>query len=307
MTKRYLATMYNLLLIGVGCFWNCYGDDHSTKHKNLRRRARFLPKILPISGGDFMPRFELPEDAEFLEYRGIFSSMSDTPEPSPRPTKPPPKPPTREERDLFIQAKCGVTAIERSRDILTELLMVSDASHLTNPETSQYMAREWLDNIDPAIVCPENTARIRQRYNLALLYYELGGSEWTRCRAEQDSTISNDEEECTGEPFLSEANECEWGGMSCGDVYDSVTAEWLDAYYPLEVMNLQSNNLKGELYYEFYEFTNLKEVFLNNNNLAGTITNEIGNMKNINVLQLEFNSFEGPVPEEGLFKMERLG
>eukprot|EP00537_Pseudo-nitzschia_pungens_P019621 CAMPEP_0172401438 /NCGR_PEP_ID=MMETSP1061-20121228/50254_1 /TAXON_ID=37318 /ORGANISM="Pseudo-nitzschia pungens, Strain cf. pungens" /LENGTH=361 /DNA_ID=CAMNT_0013135079 /DNA_START=102 /DNA_END=1187 /DNA_ORIENTATION=+ len=306
MTTWSRPAMYNLLLIGTTCFWSGYGEEISSRHKihHLRRRARFLPKTLPISG-EYVPRFDLAEDSAFMDYRGFFS-MPDSPEPSPRPTKSPVKPPTKEDRGLFIQSKCGVTAIERSRDILTELLMVSDALHLSNPETSQFKARDWLDNVDPAIICPENTARIRQRYNVALLYFELGGSEWAACRAEQDINISDDEEDCSGKPFLSEANECEWGGIFCGDDYDSATAEWLDAYYPLEVINLQTNNLKGELYPEFYEFTNLKEVFLNNNNLTGAISNDIGNLKNMNILQLEFNSFEGPVPEEGLFKLDRI-
>jgi len=254
-----------------------------------------------VAEEDFMATQD--EYDEYMDYRGVFS-VSDTIDPNPMPTESPAKPPSRKDRDLVVKNKCGISAIERSRDILTELLTVSDAQHLTNPETSQFKAREWVDNIDSALICPENIDRICQRYKLALLYYELGGSEWTRCRAEQDSTSS--ERECPGKPFLSKGNECEWGGISCGADYDSVTAEWLDAYYPLEVINLQSNNLEGKLYDEFYEFTSLKDLFLNNNNLAGVIDNKIGGFRDMNILQLEFNSFGGSVPETGLFEMERL-
>lgn len=275
----------------------------------------------------------LTEDEEF--FREIYLSIPETPAPSPTPTTRSTRTPVEDatqmpsatpsimpiiptstmtttipakQRDLLIQAKCGITAIERSRDILAELLTVSDSSSLINPETSQGMARDWLDNIDPGIICSENAQRVHQRYRLALVYYELGGNEWTRCRA-RGGTIpvsSSEEDYCPGKPFLDKGNECEWYGMDCGDAYNDVAADWLDEYYPLEVLDLQSNNLAGELFDEFYGFQHLKEVFLNNNNLGGTIQDEIGNFVNVTVLQLESNSFDGLVPEAGLLKLERL-
>jgi len=293
-------TIYNLLLIGAGLPWGCIGDGAVTLRGNLRRRTRYISKIADRRGILISRDFYLFKDQEDMTFRGISFSMPDTP------TVTPAKPPTREDRNLVIQNKCGVTAIERSRDILTELLTVSDSSNLINPETSQFKAREWLDNIDPAIICPQNAERIDQRYKLALLYFELGGSSWARCKAEQDITASDEEEECLGARFLDKANECEWGGMNCGDTYNNVTAEWLDAYYPLEVLNLQSNNLVGTLFDEFYDFRNLKEIFLNNNILSGTIKDEIGNFQSVTVLQLESNLFEGSLPEAGLFDMEQL-
>ena len=118
-----------------------------------------------------------------------------TPEPTPEPTpmvvptptsEPPAEPPTREDRDLEIQLKCGVTALERSRDILTELLMVSDPLTLVDPNTPQFQARIWLDDIDDAIICPENNRRVHQRYRLALLYFQMGGGDWTVCNAVEE-------------------------------------------------------------------------------------------------------------------------
>lgn len=105
------------------------------------------------------------------------------PSPTEPPAESPAEPPTREDRDIAIQLKCGMTALERSRDILTELLMVSDSLALVDPDTPQFQARIWLDNIDKALICPENNLRIHQRYRLALLYYQLGGGDWTVCNA----------------------------------------------------------------------------------------------------------------------------
>jgi hypothetical protein len=293
------STICNLLLVAAGLPWTCFGDGAARIHGNVRRRIRYISKIADRRG-NFLEDPFFTKDDEDIAFRGSFS-MPDAP------TAAPAKPPTREDRDLLIQNKCGVTAIERSRDILTELLSVSDSSTLTNPETSQFKAREWLDNTDPSIICSQNKERIDQRYRIVLLYFELGGSSWTRCKAERDITDSDEEDECPGKPFLDRTNECEWGGMNCGDAYNNATAEWLDAYYPLEVLNLQSNNLNGELFDEFYGFRNLKEIFLNNNKLSGTIEEDIGNFQSVTVLQLESNLFEGSVPEAGLFDMEQLG
>lgn len=295
-------TVCNLLLIAVSLPWGSFGDGDVDviSRRNVRRRTRYISNFANLRVNVIPKNLLFDKDEEYMTLRGISFSMPDAP------TVAPAKPPTREDRDLLIQDKCGITAIERSRDILTELLTVSDSQNLISPETSQFKARDWLDNMDPAIVCPQNRDRIDQRYRLALLYFELGGSSWTRCRAEQDIKVSDTEEECPGARFLDKANECDWGRLNCGDNYNDATAGWLDAYYPLEVLNLQSNNLVGKLFHEFYGFQNLREIFLNNNRLSGAIKNEIGNFKNVTVLQLESNSFEGDVPEEGLFEMKQL-
>lgn len=218
-----------------------------------------------------------------------------------------PPPPALRNRDTLIREKCGLTALERSRDILTGLLTISDSVALTNPETSQFKARDWVDNIDEAIICADNRDRIEQRYRLALLYYELGGSEWRRCKAVTDVTASHKEEKCPEERFLDKSDECEWYGVDCGKSYNIATAEWMDAYYPVESLDLQANNLNGALYEEFYGFASLKELRLNDNSLSGAIGDEIGNLTGITVLQLDSNQFEGVVPQTGLLEMTQLG
>lgn len=302
--KEYsISKICRLFLIGSGLSWGSLADESLAAKRNIRRRARYIPKILD---GDRRGRASKISRDSFLNddedrlFRGISFSMPDYPTVSPA------EPPTKKNRDLLIENKCGVTAIERSRDILTELLTVSDSSTLINPETSQFKAREWLDNVDPALICPQNRKRIDQRYRLALLYFELGGSSWTRCKADQDVTDSDVKDDCPGARFLDKANECEWGGMDCGDSYNHVKSDWLDSYYPLEVLDLQSNNLVGSLFVEFYGFLNLKEIFLNNNSLSGTIDEEIGNFEGITVLRLDSNMFDGDIPEDGLLAMEKL-
>ena len=300
MKKCWTSTICNLILIGTCLPWGCVGDEAVVVHRNVRRRTRFIKPRLEAVKGKLMSQVSLFLDDKEFNFRAEFSMPGS-------PTMIPVKPPAREGRDTLIQNKCGVTALERSRDILSELLTVSDASALRNPETSQYKAREWLDNIDKAIICSDNTDRIDQRYRLALLYYELGGSTWTRCKADQDVIASSKEEECPGKRFLDMSDECDWYGMKCDESYNVATTEGMDAYYPLEVLNIQSNNVNGELYKEFYGFPSLKQILLSDNSLSGTIDEEIRNFQDVTVLQLDFNSFEGPVPENGLFEMKQLG
>ena len=237
--------------------------------------------------------------------------------PTNSPTRPPAEPPTREDREVLIQAKCGITGLERSRDILVELLKVSRAPNLVNPVTSQFAARDWIDNVDEAIVCPENMERIHQRYRLALLYFQMGGSQWTRCRAGDTTlTVVYDDleimadEGCPGTPFLDKTNECEWYGVSCGDGYDPMQAEMLDEYFPLDALDLQANNLNGELFDELYGFGQLEQMLLNGNQrISGTISEDISALVNVQDLNLGGNLISGSLPSEiySLSELTALG
>ena len=89
-----------------------------------------------------------------------------------------------EVRNLMIQEKCGVTTLERSRDILSILSFLSVPVNLITPDTPQFQARDWLDNVDTAIVCAEDEERIAQRYRASLLYFAMGGNEWFNCANE---------------------------------------------------------------------------------------------------------------------------
>lgn len=224
--------------------------------------------------------------------------------PSTDASNPPAEPPTREDREVLIQAKCGLTAIERSRDILVELLKVSRAPDLVNPITSQFAARDWIDNVDGAIICHDNVDRIHQRYRSALLYFEMGGSQWTRCRADDASlpVVYDDlevaaDEGCPGVPFLDKKNECGWYGMDCGETYDSEQADWLDRYFPLQGIDLQSNNLAGTLFDELYGLGELRVLQLSGNEkILGSLSEDIGLLGGLEELDISGNALSGSLP-----------
>lgn len=240
--------------------------------------------------------------------------------------------PTSTPRADKIFDKCEVTELERSRDILSVLSFVSSPDALITFGTPQFYARAWIDEIDPAIICAEDAARLAQRYRVAVLYYALGGAGWT-----------------TSTGWLEGQNECEWFGLSC-DGYDGTS----DAFFPITEINLNENNVVGELppeIYglveimnlfmqknsisgsipseiinlsklakldldtndlsgslpsEFYELGQLDTIDLNNNNLNGPLTDAIGNLLQLSILQLENNNFSGPVPATGLLRLEKL-
>jgi hypothetical protein len=59
-----------------------------------------------------------------------------------------PEPVTRGEQ---IMVKCGTTAEARSAAILDGLASFSDSQALETEGSPQYLAREWIDNMDGAV------------------------------------------------------------------------------------------------------------------------------------------------------------
>jgi hypothetical protein len=228
------------------------------------------------------------------------------------PTAPPAEPPTQVDRETLIKAKCGITAIERSRDILAELLTVSKSTALVNPETNQFVARDWVDNIDMAIVCPADSEQIKQRYRLALLFYEMGGSRWNPCRprkagisgeTETKNAVVAPGQPCSRVPWLSARNECDWNGISCGDSYNGSASE---QYFPVQAIDLRSSGLSGSLFDELYGFEDLKRLLLGGNGaIKGSISDNVGNLISLQELDLGGNAISGSIPPS-LYSMTEL-
>lgn len=324
------------------------GTSAAEQIPRLRKKAFMLEETqsLDIMELEFMTRFM--ESA---------SSMAPVPSPTPRPvTRAPTSPsaptvptegptssptPLTENRDFIIQTKCGTTALERSRDIFTILASISNDIELVTPSSPQFQARNWLDNVDEAVICPSDVDRVAQRYRLALLYFGTTGQSWLNCRAEfhndpslclkQDVRSSrrlNDmmeqddgaeaiikysrahrqvqqlgEEEAIR--WLSKENECEWFGLDCGPEVgaDSVSA---DAYYPLINLDLSSNNLQGPLLQEFFGFPEMIGFFMDGNmKISGVIPDSIGSMPNLKFLDMDDNQIRGQLPNS-LFTLTNL-
>ena len=257
------------------------------------------------------------------------------PTPSPIPDTPSP---TGAPRDDVILEKCGVSGLERSRDILSELTSISDSSALLTPSTAQFKARNWLDNRDGAVVCADEPEHIRQRYMVAVLYYGMGGGSWSNCAALEDVAedggctyqdvrssrrLNQLIEDSNGNyesvtsykrkmeanwteagaiRWLSEENECEWFGLDCGGEYLKASG----AFAPLVNIDVSDNNLMGSFLPEMVIFSSLQGYFVDGNgNISGSIPSEIGAMTQLKFLDFDGNSLSGPIPDS-LFSLSNL-
>eukprot|EP00934_Nitzschia_sp_Nitz4_P003053 Nitzschia sp. Nitz4//scaffold249_size28687//7235//8690//NITZ4_008116-RA/size28687-snap-gene-0.2-mRNA-1//1//CDS//3329544014//3043//frame0 len=242
------------------------------------------------------------------------------------PTTSSPTEESSEYRALQIAEKCGVTPLERSRDIFSILSVISEPMDLVTPSTPQFMARDWLDAVDDAIICANAPERVAQRYRFALMYYGMGGPTWHNCRALEDadstslcveSEIRNsdnrrlaDTQEVVAVEYsvrwLDESNECAWFGIDCGSDFDDNGEYEADVYFPAQVIDLLSNNLTGSLLDEIFDFEDLSSLYLDGNlNIMGTIPTSIGNLNKLEYLSLKDNQLTGTIPDT-LFDLTSL-
>jgi hypothetical protein len=314
------------------CQWLLMGAA-AVQAGSIRKRVKSSIEIAEPRG---LERFSSLFDQDFLAERELEDemimsmSMADTSPPTPSPTPSS----TLAERDALILEKCEQTALERSRDILSILSFISEPDSLLIVGTPQFQARAWIGNTDSAIICAEESDRIAQRYRAAVIYFALGGDNWS-----------------TSTMWLEVSNECEWFGLECegytqgdSDSYVPITSVVLDennlvGELPSEIyglaeverllmeknqisgtisvdisnlgklteLDLDTNELVGTLPLSLYDMPQLNKIDLNSNRLEGTLSNAVGSLSNLQVLQLEDNNFTGDVPADGLLQLESLG
>jgi len=183
----------------------------------------------------------------------------------------------------FIES-CDLSAKDR-RDLITGVLStVSDPFTLTDIETPQNRALEWLLSTDDQFRCPGDP-RLVQRYVTVLFYFSTNGNEWYQCS-------QNDEECGETEPFigsasyLSKGNECDWAGLTC-DLDNFVTS-----------IMYESNNLRGKIPTEIAHLKKLQNLYIARGRVSGQIPSEIGNLNALVQLDLSSNKLRDSIPEE---------
>ena len=107
------------------------------------------------------------------------------------------------------------------------------------------------------------------RQILTALYEDTGGPNWT------NSTN-----------WLSDQPLGKWHGVTT------------DANGRVTVLNLDRNNLTGELPDYLVSLTELKRLAMNRNGLTGTIPSQLGNMPNLSIIGLARNNLSGALPAE---------
>ena len=215
-------------------------------------------------------------------------------------------PPILQSRGEMIQQKCGVTEQVRSRQVLLAVGAVSSVSGVQDPSTTFYMARDWIDTLDEAILCVDNAARVQQRYFMALMYFQLGGPSWTECSQESVSCTTQDTDvNVPAVRWLSATHECRWFGLGC----DSAPATGdlnVDTLYELTEIQVPDNNLSGAWPVELFSITSLQVLTLDGNfGISGAIPASIAGMVNLEVMDVDNNMLSGTLPNE-LFELTML-
>ncbi len=108
---------------------------------------------------------------------------------------------------------------------------VSNQDDLSDPESPQSLASDWIINNDSLRLCPQKEKDLIQRYVAAVFYYSVGGDTWNECSSPSDlgdfDEIEKANDDCTiesnfapgdvsgSDAWLTPITECEWGGVSC--------------------------------------------------------------------------------------------
>lgn len=112
--------------------------------------------------------------------------------------------------------KCGLDPEERARGIVDDILQVTELSVLSNRDTPQYEALQFIINNDTAQICPEDPTLV-QRYVLSAFYFATDGSEWFGCSSASNDTACQDGE---GGWLSGTESECAWFGVECSNSTD---------------------------------------------------------------------------------------
>jgi len=171
-----------------------------------------------------------------------------------------------------------------------------------NRESPQYLAADWIANVDPMYQkiwgWPEiNTTQFLQRYILAVFYFSTGGDTWKNCKR-------NDPRCTTGFGWMQEKgsggrngrDECKWMGIRC-DIPGKITRILIGESAPL------GNNLVGTIPSELGQLSLLSSITLvggifSGGKLRGTIPSELGLLTNLKSVYIQAHRLTGTIPEE---------
>lgn len=199
--------------------------------------------------------------------------------------------------------KCGMPAASRSSALLEILSSVSDRSKLEDMSTPHYSAMRWLDQEDGAVLCPDIAERVMQRYKAGLIYFQFGGNSWTNCRAQEGFCFQEKSTTVPAIRFLDSSHECLWFGLGCvGVPQDVLPTERdllsIDEVKLIDTVDLNDNNLSGELFDELFSFTQLRELTLDGNKkITGTIPEAVGQLSLLQSIDIDDNDLVGTLPQ----------
>mmetsp|Transcript_10201 Transcript_10201/g.28086 ORF Transcript_10201/g.28086 Transcript_10201/m.28086 type:complete len:821 (+) Transcript_10201:165-2627(+) len=195
-----------------------------------------------------------------------------------------------EESASTVIPETPLTRLEKVYAFIHQTLL-TDTSELVTPGRPQYMASNWIANMDilsldvPTALNTTAAQAFVQRYVLALLYYATNGPDGWRNKAS----------------FLSEQSECGWFDRDknvVGFNRSQTYALGVTCNSDLEVVNLllPSNGLKGSIPQEIGFLTSLTLLSMPHNQLTDEIPADMANLVGLQYLDLKFNFLKGRIP-----------
>lgn len=190
-----------------------------------------------------------------------------------------------------------------------------DCELLLDISSPQGQAFDWLINdqmANPDLEAWGEEKQI-QRYALATFYHSTGGASWA-------NRLN----------WLSDQHECQWfssskagSGCSDGETFDTLELNYnnLQGEIPREVFLLASLKsislinpvdtppfLRGSLPSGWEALTSLTSLTISGNQFSGSLPEELGKLKNLESLDLSYNAFNGEIPStfSHLSKMKSL-
>jgi Leucine-rich repeat (LRR) protein len=166
-------------------------------------------------------------------------------------------------------------------DIICPLL--TECNSVIDTELPSGKAFEWLvqnKTANPDLETMQNRTLV-QRYALAAIYYSIGGDSWA------DNTN-----------WLTSADICDWfssadSGSGCG----------IEGQTVFTSLQLDTNNVKGEIPFELSLLTELTKISIQNpvgtdQYLKGTLPSNMGKLTSLTSLVLSGNQFSSGIPTE---------
>lgn len=170
---------------------------------------------------------------------------------------------------------------------------VSDWLRLEDDTTPQFRAATWIADVDERFVPLQDAQEFIERYSLAVLYFALGGLNW--------SFQWN---------FLSQKETCGWNELvRATDGREFRLGASCNNEGEINTIHIPQSRLKGQLPPELGHLSSMVFLALNHNEISGSIPAEVANMNDIDYFAVHWNSIEGPLPTflSRLTKLRVLG
>jgi hypothetical protein len=211
--------------------------------------------------------------------------------------------------------------------ILSFINTVSDPTEVATAGTPQNLAAQWLLDLDPAGLCPQDPNLI-QRYVLAVFYYSTRGDRWTQCSAptafNDAVSIQNANDACNirviggnTDAWLTPSSECDWGGLACDGNDFLVRIDFGTCWVCVCVVHFNVCGRKNTggyctsaLFVCSHYVLSFSSYFLliEQNGIGGTLASEMNRLQNLRFLLLEEGVLTGTIPPElgGIRSLEQI-